>query len=450
MHPIGNQHFVDFFRLSTSTLDHGKLALDDGWEAGYLPALARGAVATHHLLRNSMPRKANGLTARHVQTIKTPGYFADGNGLYLQVTETGAKSWIFRYAIRGRRRDMGLGSASLFTLAEAREKALEAKRLLASGIDPIEAKRARAAASAVETARLVTFRECAESYVESMRAGWRNRKHAAQWETTLETYAFPTIGELPVAEIDTGLVEKVLRPIWTTKTETASRLRGRIESILDYARVSGHRSGENPARWKGHLDHILPAKGTVAKVEHHASLPYADMPAFWPRLQARDGLGARALELCVLTACRTGEVIGARWNEIDLDARLWTIPAGRMKAGVEHRVPLSEPAITLLRKLATIRRGDLVFAGQSAGRPLSNMTMLATLRRMKVAATPHGFRSTFRTWAAEKTSFPHEVAEAALAHTIESKVVAAYQRGDFFEKRRALMEAWANYCEGEK
>lgn len=395
-----------------------------------------------------MPKKAAGLSARQVQTTKTPGYFADGNGLYLQVTPTGAKTWIFRYAIRGRRRDMGLGSATLFSLAEAREKAREAKRLVVSGVDPIEAKKAHAAALAVETAKVVTFMECAEGYIASMRAGWRNEKHAGQWSATLETYAFPTIGALPVAAIDTGLVEKVLRPIWTTKTETASRLRGRIESILDYARVSGHRSGENPARWKGHLDHILPAKGAVAKVEHHASLPYADMPAFWPRLQVQDGLGARALELTILTATRTSEVLGAKWSEIDLDAKLWIVPGERMKAGAEHRVPLSDPALALLRKLTAIRRGDFVFAGQSAERPLSNMAMAMVLRRMKLDATPHGFRSTFRTWVAEKTSFPHEVGEAALAHVVESKVVAAYQRTDFFDKRRELMAEWANYCEG--
>jgi integrase len=395
-----------------------------------------------------MPRKAAGLTARQVQAAKTPGYFADGNGLYLQVTATGAKTWIFRYAIGGRRRDMGLGSASLFSLAEAREKAIEAKRLVVAGLDPIEAKRARAAAAAVETAKVVTFEECAEAYIASMRAGWRNEKHAGQWTATLKTYAYPTLGALPVAAIDTGLVEKVLRPIWTTKTETASRVRGRIESILDYARVCGHRSGENPARLRGHLSHILPAKSTVSKVQHHASLPYADMPKFWPRLQMQDGLGARALELAILTATRTGEVLGACWPEIDLDAALWTVPADRMKAGAEHRVPLSPPAVALLRKLATIRQNDLVFAGQGGERPLSNMSMAMCLRRMKIAGTPHGFRSTFRTWAAEKTTFPHEVAEAALAHTIESKVVAAYQRTDFLAKRRELMTAWANYCQG--
>lgn len=393
-----------------------------------------------------MPRKAAGLSARKVETIKTPGLFGDGNGLYLQVTATGAKTWIFRYALGGRRRDMGLGSATVFGLAEARARALDAKKLVASGVDPIDAKNARAAAQAVEKARAITFEECARAYIDSMRAGWKNEKHQAQWSATLGTYAYPVIGKLPVDAIDTALVLKVLQPIWTSKTETASRLRGRVESILDYARVSGYRSGENSARWKGHLDHILPNKRDVAKVDHHASLPYADIPAFWPKLQVQDGMGARALELCILTATRTGEVLGARWPEIDLDAGLWVIPAARMKAGAEHRVPLSTPAIALLRKLLSVRGGEFVFPGQSADRQMSNMAMAMVLRRMKVDATPHGFRSTFRTWAAEETGCPAEVCEAALAHTIQSKVIAAYQRGDLFEKRRELMTEWANHC----
>lgn len=396
-----------------------------------------------------MPKKAAGLSARKVETAKAPGMFADGNGLYLQVTESGAKTWIFRYTFGGRRRDMGLGSTAIVPLAEARQKALDARKQVAAGIDPIDAKKAQAAAQALEAAKAVTFRECAEAYIQSMRAGWKNEKHAAQWGSTLATYAYPSIGALPINGIDTGLVMGVLEPLWTTKTETASRVRGRIEAILDYAKVRGYRSGENPARWKGHLDHILPAKGDVAKVEHHASLPYSEMPGFWPKLQVQDGMGARALELAILTATRTGEVLGARWQEIDIEAGTWAIPPGRMKAGAEHRVPLSDSALVLLRKMAAIRQSDLVFPGQTTDRPLSNMAMAMVLRRMKIDATPHGFRSTFRTWVAEQTRFPHEVAEAALAHTIGDKVVAAYQRGDLFEKRRELMVAWANYCEGK-
>lgn len=392
-----------------------------------------------------MPKKAAGLTALQVRTLKAPGLFADGGGLYLQVTASGAKSWIFRYQIAGRRRDMGLGSASVFSLAEARQKAVDARKLVAAGTDPLEARAAQAAAQALAAAKTVTFRECAESYIDAMRPGWRNEKHVAQWTATLATYADPVMGCLPIAGIDTGLVLKVLEPIWTTKTETASRVRGRIEAVLDYAKVRGHRTGENPARWKGHLDQILPAKGKVAAVEHHAALPYADLPPFFLRLQATDGVSARALELAILTAARAGEVLGARWDEIDLDQQVWTVPAERMKAGAEHRVPLSEPALALLRKLASIRQGERVFPGNRSGRPLSNMAMTMVLRRLQVAAVPHGFRSTFRTWVAERTGYPHEVAEAALAHTIGNKVVAAYQRGDLFEKRRRLMDEWARF-----
>ena len=393
-----------------------------------------------------MPKRATGLSARRVETEKRPGLFADGGGLYLQVSATGAKSWIFRYTFGGRRLDMGLGSVKRVTLAEAREKALEAAKLVQAGVDPKEARNAERAAQKAEPARLVTFKECAEAYIAGMRPGWKNAKHAAQWTSTLERYAFPFIGALPVEAVDMAAVLKSIGPIWTKRPETAGRLRGRIELILDYARVHGYRSGDNPARWRGHLDHILPARSDVARVEHHASLVYQDIPAFWPRLQIQDGMGARALEFAVLTSSRSGEVLGAAWAEMDLEALVWTIPRERMKAGQEHRVPLSEPAIGLLRKLLTVRQNDFVFPGQSRGRPLSNMALAMVLRRMKLPVTPHGFRSTFRTWAAEKTTFSADVCEAALAHSQSSKVVAAYQRGDFFEKRRALMAVWADYC----
>ncbi|WP_247889016.1 tyrosine-type recombinase/integrase [Azospirillum brasilense] len=398
----------------------------------------------------TMPKKAAGLTVRKVETIKTPGLFADGGGLYLQVTASGAKTWIFRFQIAGRRRDMGLGTLTVVSLAEARNRAAAAHRLVKQGIDPIEHRAHEEAAAALASAKAMTFRECAEAFIDTNKAGWSNEKHAAQWTSTLSTYAYPVMGDLPVAAVDTPLVLRVVEPIWAMKTETASRVRGRIEAILDYAKVRGYRDGENPARWKGHLDHILPAKGAVAKVEHHAALPYAEMPTFWPRLQAQDGMGARALELCILTAARSGEVLGARWPEFDLEQRIWIIPGERMKAGAEHRVPLSEPAMVLLKKMAAIRieSCNLVFRGQRAGRPLSNMAMAMTLRRMKLDVTPHGFRSTFRTWAAEQTHFPDAVAEAALAHTIDDKVVAAYQRGTMLEKRRQLMDAWAGFCNG--
>lgn len=393
-----------------------------------------------------MPKRAAGLSALQVTKLSKPGLYADGNGLYLQVTKSGAKTWIFRYALGGRRRDMGLGSTTITTLAEARERALDAKRQVASGVDPIESKRALAAAKAVEVARTMTFKQVAEAYIEAMRPGWKNEKHAGQWTSTLEAYAYPTLGSLPVGGVDTNLVVQVLEPIWNTKTETASRLRGRIEAVLDYGKVRGYRDGENPARWRGHLDHILPHKADVAQVEHHAALPYAEMPTFWPQLQAQDGLGARALELAILCASRTGEVLGATWGEIDLDGKLWTVPAARMKAKNEHRVPLSDPAVSLLRKLHAVRTGDLVFPGQRPGKSLSNMAMTMVLRRMKVDATSHGFRSTFRTWVAEKTGYPDAVAEAALAHSLGDAVFLAYQRGDLFDKRRRLMDEWANYC----
>jgi integrase len=392
-----------------------------------------------------MPTKAAGLTDRKVKTHSTPGMLADGGGLYLQVAKGGAKSWIFRFQVRARRRDMGLGSVEKVSLSAARRKAKEAHELVGQGIDPIDHKKAAAAAAAVELAKGVTFKQAAEAYIEHMRGGWRNAKHAGQWSSTLEAHAFPILGHLPVGAIDTALVCQVLDPIWRTKTETASRVRGRIESILDHAKVRGQRAGENPARWHGHLELTYPAKGEIAPVKHHSSLPYVDMPAFWPKLQVQDGMGARALEFAILTAGRTGEVLGARWSEIDLDARVWRVPAERMKAGKEHTVPLSDPTIALLRKLTAVRVGDLVFPGQAADRPLSNMAMHMALRRMKIDATPHGFRSTFRTWVAEQTNFPHEVAEAALAHTQDDKVVATYQRGDFAKKRTALMAAWANY-----
>lgn len=393
-----------------------------------------------------MPKKAEGLNALKVKNAKAAGMFADGGGLYLQVTTTGARTWILRYKLAGRRRDMGLGSAAVVTLADARDKAAEAMRQVKAGVDPIDSKRTAAAEKAAEASKLMTFRQCAEAMIESRRAGWKSPKHAGQWVATLEAYAFPKLGALPVGAVDTNLVVQVIEPLWATKTETASRLRGRIEATLDYAKVRGFRVGENPARWRGHLDQILPAKGKVARVEHHASLPYEEMPAFWPRLQVQDGLGARALELAILTAGRSGEVLGATWDEVDLDARLWTIPAGRMKASAEHRVPLTEPALALLRKLATIRTGAYVFPGQRVGKPLSNMAMAMVLRRMGLDVTPHGFRSTFRVWAAEKTRFPDAVVEAALAHTIDDKVVAAYQRSDLLNKRVELMRAWAAFC----
>jgi integrase len=390
-----------------------------------------------------MAPRAAGLSARKVETTKEAGLYGDGGGLYLQVTAKGAKSWIYRFKLDGRRRDMGLGSFDTVSLADARDKALEARKLVGLGSDPIIAK-----AQPIIEARATTFDQAAAAYIDSHKAGWRNEKHVEQWRATLKTYAGPVFGHLPVAEIDTGLVMKVLEAIWSTKPETANRVRGRIEAILDWATVRGYRTGENSARWKGHLQALLPAKNKVAKVEHHAALPYVEIAPFMARLRAADGMGARALRFAILTAARTGDVIGAKWSEVDLEARQWVIPAERMKAGREHRVPLSEPALVLLRDVLTIRQGDYVFGGATAGKPLSNMALLMCLRRVKREdLTAHGFRSTFRDWCAEQTNFPSEVAEMALAHVVGDKVEAAYRRGDLFEKRRQLAEAWGSYCE---
>lgn len=395
-----------------------------------------------------MPKKARELAARQVATIRKPGFHAAGGvpGLLLQVTE-GGRSWVFRYQVAGKRRNMGLGSFDDLGLAEARERAAAARRLVLDGRDPIDVRRAERAESAIRAAKAMTFRQCAEAYIAAHRAGWKNPKHAAQWPSTLETYVFPIFGKLPVAAIDVGLVMQAVEPIWTAKPETAGRVRGRIESVLDWATARGYRDGENPARWRGHLDNLLPARAKVQRVEHHAALPYGDVGAFMAELRAQPGTAARALEFAILTAARTGEVIGARWDEINIAERLWTIPAERMKAAREHRIPLSDCAMAIVEAMAESRSGDFVFGGGKPGQPLSNMALLMTLRRMKRDdLTAHGFRSTFRDWAAERTNFPSEVAEMALAHTVSDKVEAAYRRGDLFQKRRQLAEAWARFC----
>lgn len=393
-------------------------------------------------------RHLHRLSALAVGRLKDAGMYADGGGLYLQVTGSGAKSWIFRYAMAGREREMGLGPLHTVSLAEARERALEARKLKSSGVDPIEARRASRSLQKLEAARSITFKDAADAYIKANRAGWKNAKHAAQWASTLETYVYPVFGDFAVGAIDTALVLKVIEPIWTTKSETASRVRGRIETILDWATVRGYREGLNPARWRGHLDKLLPAKTKVRKVEHHAALPYRELPDFMAGPLAQQvGIGARALEFAILTASRTSEVIGARWAEIDLEARLWVVPAERMKAGREHRVPLSQGTCQIVAAMAEIRTSEFVFPGGNAEKPLSEMAMLATLRRMKrTDITPHGFRSTFRDWAAECTDVPGEVVEMALAHTVANKVEAAYRRGDLFEKRKDLMDRWWRFA----
>jgi integrase len=396
-----------------------------------------------------MQRMIGRLTALKVDKAKRPGMYADGGGLYLRVTHSGTKNWVFRFMLNGRPRWMGVGPLHTIGLAEARNRAAGFRLQRHDGVDPIERRRAERLQGRLDAAKAMTFKESAALYVASHRAGWRNPKHAAQWQATLATYAEPVMGGLSVQAIDTALVLKVLEPIWTVKPETAGRVRGRMESILDWAKVRGYRAGENPARWRGHLDKLLPARSKVQRVEHHAALPYAELPGFLVSLREQQGIAARALEFAIMTAARTGEVIGARFGEMDLLDKTWTLPAARMKSGREHRVPLSPRALAILKEMQVHRHADdaFVFPGAKRGRPLSNMTFLMLLRRMgRSNATTHGFRSSFRDWVAERTNFPAEVAEMALAHAVSDKTVAAYNRSDLFERRRRLMSAWATFC----
>jgi integrase len=364
----------------------------------------------------------------------------------LKITAAGVKSCLFRYLRAGKARGMGLVPLHTVGLAEARTLALDCRRLLLDDIDPIDSRNSERTAKRVAQANEMTFKQCASKYIEAHRAGWKNKKHADQWTNTLTTYAYPVFDSLPVSAIDTTLVMKVLQPIWTTKTETASRIRGRIESVLDWATVRGYRAGENPARLKGHLDTLLPKRSRVQKVKHHPALPYAELGAFTKTLGEEAGIAARALEFLILTATRTNEVIGATWNEFNLDEAIWTIPPERMKMHKEHRVPLSGRAISILKAQLATHQGSYVFPGARYGKPLSNMAMLQLLERMeRNDITVHGFRSTFRDWAGETTSYPREVCEAALAHGIKDKAEAAYARGDLFVKRSAMMQHWADF-----
>lgn len=393
-------------------------------------------------------RQLNRLSARTVATKHEPGLYCDGGGLYLQVSPSGTKAWIFRYRSRSTRklRDMGLGPAHAVGLPGARTKAATQRSLLSSGIDPILARDEELQRKAAEAAKAATFTHCAIAYIESHKPGWRNDKHGDQWTSTIKTYCDPVIGTLPVQEVDTGLVLKILEPIWAKKAETASRLRGRIENILDWAKARGYRTGENPARWKGHLNQLLPALAKKERVTHHAAMPFAEVGAFVSRLREMSGVSARCLEFTILTAARTNEAIKARREEFDLANATWTIPASRMKAKKEHRVPLSPRALEFVREMLASDE-DYLFPSAKHGKPISNMAMLNLLDRMKANVTVHGFRSSFRDWAAERTAFPHDVCEMALAHTIPNAAEAAYRRGDLFEKRRKLMDAWANYID---
>jgi integrase len=381
-------------------------------------------------------RQINRLNARRVVTLAENGRHADGSGLYLSISPNGGRRWVFLYRWHGKPTEIGLGSARDVTLARARELAKDARGRLAEGISPKEAR------MPVEGA---TFGACADRLIAAMRPSWRNTKHAEQWEMTLRNYAAP-LRRLPAHAITTDDVLSVLKPLWNEKLETASRLRGRIERVLDAAKAQGLRTGENPARWRGHLDQLLPKRQRLTR-GHHAAMSFGDVPEFIADLQSREGLGALVLEFTILTAARSGEVLGARWDEFDLECAVWTVPAHRMKGGREHRVPLSGRAVALVKTLRQADSSEFVFAGHKPGKPLSRMTLGNVLRRMKVGdATVHGFRSAFRDWAAECSNFTNEVCEAALAHAVSNRVEAAYRRGDLFEKRRKLMDAWTAFC----
>ena len=394
-----------------------------------------------------MPKKRKEMKPLTVLQLAAPGlHFVGGvNGLALQISPTGSRSWILRYADGGKRREMGLGSFPGVGLAGARSRASEEREKLDKGTDPILNRRLARSALKVKRIAAITFEKAAHTYMDAQESGWSNAKHAQQWRNSLETYAYPLIGSLLVGDVNQNNVLAVLEPIWKTKTETASRLRGRIEQVLDWATVRGYREGLNPARWRGHLDKLLPSPKKISAVAHHAALPYTEAGAFMVALRAQSGMGARALEFGILTAARSGEVRGATWAEIDLQGRRWAIPKDRMKAGREHRVPLSDAALEILSALPKLAESALVFWSPRGGQ-LSDMALTAVLRRMKVSAVPHGFRSTFRDWAAERTNYPNEVAEMALAHTVGDKVEAAYRRGDMLEKRAMMMSDWAAYC----
>lgn len=398
-----------------------------------------------------MPKVAKELTPLAVRRLSEPGWHAVGGvaGLHLRISDTGARYWVLRTTIGGKRRDIGIGPFPEISLAEARREAAGMRQQARKGIDPVAERQAARDALRAAQARSVTFDQCVLRYLAGKAAQFRNAKHAKQWQTPLDTYASPVLGTLPVEQIELGHVLEVLQPIWHIKTETASRVRGRMERVLDFASVSGYRSGENPARWRGNLDAILPAPGKLKRVQHHRAIPWREAPAFLAQLREREGMAARALEFVLYTAARSGEVRLATWPEIDLDGKLWTVPAERMKAQREHIVPLPEDAVALLKALPRMKESPYVFPAVRGG-PLSDMSLSAVMRRMDLDATPHGLRSTFRDWVSERTSYSHEVAEQALAHTIPNAVERAYRRGSLLEKRRRLMADWARFLnEGE-
>lgn len=394
-----------------------------------------------------MARKIDRLTPLGVKNEKKRGLHADGNGLYLQVSQYDTKSWVFRFTLNKKSRMMGLGPTHTVTLAEAREEARECRKLIRKGIDPIEDRKAERSQFQVKTAKTKTFAECADAYISAHSAAWKSLPHLNQWRSSLKTHAFPVFGDLPVAAVDTGLVMKALEPIWATKTETAGRVRGRIESVLDWATVRNYREGDNPARWAGHLKVLLANLSKNRKVKHFPALLYEEMGAFMKILRQKDGVSARGLEFLILTATRTDEVMGAKWGEVDFDKGIWTISGERMKANTEHRIPLSSAALAVLETMRAAAQSDFIFPGKRANQPLGNASFRQLLKHLgRSDVTAHGFRSTFRDWTAERTAFPRDVAEMALAHTIGDKVEGAYRRGDLFDKRAKLMSAWADYC----
>lgn len=402
-------------------------------------------------------RRMGKLTDLKVKKEKIKGCYPDGGNLYLQVSSTGAKSWLFRYMINGKAKNMGLGSYPAVPLATqkgengkeikgAREKAIEARNLLSSGIDPQSEKKADKQKAKLEEAKKMTFEQCAVAYIDAKKAGWKNAKHTQQWTNTLTAYAYPVFGDLSVQDIDVALVMKVIEPIWQIKNETADRVRSRIENIIDFATSRDYRTGDNPARWRGRLENLLAKPSKVQKVKHHPALPYADISDFMAELATKEGLGALALQLTILTATRTSETINAKWSEFDLKKAIWTIPAERIKTGKEHRIPLSEPALKIIKNLYEEKINDFVFPSKK-DKPLSNMAMMMLVKRMgRDDFVVHGFRSTFRDWVAEQTNYAREVAEASLSHAIGNAVEASYRRGDLLEKRQRLMNEWARYC----
>jgi integrase len=393
-----------------------------------------------------MPKKAREMSAVEVRRLSRAGYHPVGgvSGLLLQVTQSGAKSWILRFRLGGRRRDLGLGAFPDVPLAQARDRAREARDRIAQGIDPVEARREAKTTMLAQRVKTLTFDEATPKFLATKAKEFRNPKHAKDWPSSLNRYASPIIGNLSVAQIELAHVVSVLDPIWTTKTETATRVRGRIEAVLNWATVSGYRAGPNPAQWKGNLDAVLGKPGKLKNVKHYRAVAIKDTPGFLKDLRRREGISARALEFIILTVARSGEVRGATWGEIDFEAKIWTVPGSRMKAGRDHVVPLTDDALTLLKALPRHEGCDFVFASPRLGQ-LSDMSISAVMRRMEVDAVPHGFRSTFRDWASEFTNHPHEVAEMALAHTISNAVERAYRRGDLLGKRRSLMDDWCRF-----